>query len=337
MAAVAFGTAYGIGVYLTGSRLAARILDYPGERSLHDRPVPRLGGLAILAALLITVPYALWVYPPSAGLPALIVGVILLGAVSFWDDLRGLPVAVRLGAHLCAALLLLFWGFGLQDLHIPGIGLLPLGWGGNLITILFVLWFANLYNFMDGMDGFAGGIGVIGFSCLALLGWWSGHQLLAGLAILIAAGNLGFLMLNFPPARIFLGDVGSIPMGFLAAGFSLWGVRDGIFPLWVPVLVFSPFIADATITFFRRVFRGEKVWRAHRSHYYQRLVLLGWGHKKTVLAEYLLMAAAGGSALALHFGRDDGNTALGLLLWIAVYGAVALAIEYQERKRRLSR
>jgi UDP-N-acetylmuramyl pentapeptide phosphotransferase/UDP-N-acetylglucosamine-1-phosphate transferase len=141
--------------------------------------------------------------------------------------------------------------------------------------LIFTVWFINLYNFMDGMDGFAGGMGTLGFGFLAYLGWLAGQDFFALSGLLIAGANLGFLLCNFPPARIFMGDAGSTTMGFLAAGMSLWGVRDGLFPMWIPILIFSPFIVDATVTLIRRLVHGDKVWQAHRSHYYQRLVLLG--------------------------------------------------------------
>ena len=205
-----------------------------------------------------------------------------------------------------------------------------------MVTLVGILWLTNLYNFMDGMDGFAGGIGAWGFFCLAVLGWLGGHDAFAQLAILVAAVNFGFLWWNFPPARIFLGDVGSIPMGFLVAGFALWGARDGIFPLWVPGLIFSPFVVDASITVVRRALQREKVWRAHRTHYYQRLVLLGWGHRKTVLAEYVLMVGTGGSALGLHGFRNDALSLVVLIAWASVYIGLAVLIGRLERQPRAS-
>ena len=141
----------------------------------------------------------------------------------------------------------------------------------------------------------------------------------------LAAASAGFLTCNFPPARIFLGDTGSTALGFLAAACGLWGSRTGLFPFWVALLVFSPFIVDATVTLLRRLLRGEKVWEAHRSHYYQRLVLLGWGHRRTVLVEYALMlVCAGSAALAV---RLPPAGQLGLAGgWIGVYGLLLVGV-----------
>jgi UDP-N-acetylmuramyl pentapeptide phosphotransferase/UDP-N-acetylglucosamine-1-phosphate transferase len=117
----------------------------------------------------------------------------------------------------------------------------------------------------------------------------AGHDLFLIVNLIVAAASAGFLFFNFPPARIFMGDIGSSTLGLLAATLSLWGARDGVFPFWIVLLVFSPFIVDATVTLVRRLFRGEKVWQAHKSHYYQKLVQAGWGHRRTVLLEYGIM------------------------------------------------
>jgi len=139
------------------------------------------------------------------------------------------------------------------------------------------------------MDGFAGGMAAFGFGTFAVMGWTAGHDAFLAVSLIIAAASAGFLFFNFPPARIFMGDVGSSTLGLLAATLSLWGVRDGIFPFWIAFLVFSPFIVDATVTLFRRLLRGDKIWQAHKTHFYQRLVQAGWGHRKTVLFEYAIM------------------------------------------------
>ena len=121
------------------------------------------------------------------------------------------------------------------------------------------------------------------------MGWTAGHDAFLAVSLIIAAASAGFLFFNFPPARIFMGDVGSSTLGLLAATLSLWGARDGVFPFWIALLVFSPFIVDATVTLFHRLLRGDKIWQAHKTHFYQRLVRAGWGHRKTVLFEYAIM------------------------------------------------
>ena len=328
LAALAFTVALGSTWLLSRSDIQLNPLDRPNVRSLHDHPMPRTGGLALLASLGITVPPA-WVYfGPNGGLGLPALGVALLGVVSYADDRWVLPPWSRLIAHFAAASLLIPGGFAMQQVQLPVMGALPLGVLGIPLTVLFVVWCINLYNFMDGMDGFAGGMGVIGFTIVALLAHRGGHGALAVIALLVVAANLGFLAFNFPPARIFMGDAGSIPMGFLVAWTALWGVRDRLFPLWVPVLIFSPFIVDATATLIRRMWRGEPFWHAHCSHYYQRLVLHGWGHRKTVLGEYGLMGAVGCTAFFLHPVWYGVAALAALAAWALAFAVLAWLVDH---------
>ena len=297
------------------------VLDQPNARSLHQRAVPRTGGLAIWVASL---PLMAWigagqVHPVFVwGLIAAVLGV---GSVSFLDDRGDVPVGVRLGVHVAAALVLVRIGFRLQ---LAG----GSGWqsaGLDIVSTGSLVWGINLYNFMDGMDGFAGGMAVIGFSVLAAFGMQAGHAGFAEVNLVTAGAALGFLAFNFPPARLFMGDVGSAPLGLLMVASAFWGVRIGCFPLWAPILVFSPFLVDATVTLLARLFRGEPVWRAHRSHYYQRLVQLGWGHRRTVLAEYALMLLAAASA---WWGITQSSLGQFVILgaWMTLYGLVGFAV-----------
>jgi len=179
------------------------------------------------------------------------------------------------------------------------------------------------------MDGFAGGMAVIGFSTLAMLGWWVGDPVFAALNLVIAGAAAGFLVFNFPPARIFMGDTGSSTIGFLAAGMLLWAERRGVAPLWVSMLIFSPFVVDATVTLVRRFVRGEKVWKAHKSHYYQQLVQAGWGHRRTVLFEYLLMlfcAIAGMTAQVVSVPVQWGIVVSVAILYVGYIGTVQAVV-----------
>lgn len=303
------------------------ILDYPNARSLHAHPIPRSGGLAILTGFAVGA-VTIGLTANMEILPWLSAGMLLVAVVSFIDDYSGVPVWLRLLAHLASAAILI-WGAGLA---IPleftfGIGF---SWFVSAITLLYLVWMINLYNFMDGMDGFAAGMALIGFGTFAGLGLMAGHGLFAALSLLIAAATAGFLLFNFPPARIFMGDVGSSSLGLLAAAMALWGARDAVFPFWVGLLVFSPFIVDATMTLGRRLLHGEKIWQAHKTHYYQRLVQLGWGHRKTLLYEYVLMLACGMSALlAVRMGAT-GQWLL-IFIWSGLYLALMAAVTRLEK------
>lgn len=274
------------------------ILDQPNDRSLHTLPTPRSGGLAILSAVYVCGMAAIyWLGRSPDSAYGWIGGAgLLVSGVSYIDDRLTLPSGLRFIVHILAAVIITFSGFVINRLALPGLDLSWPYWIGIVFTLLFVVWMLNLYNFMDGMDGFAGGMTVIGFGTFALLGLFAGSTLFAALNLIIAAAAMGFLVFNFPPARIFMGDVGSSTLGFLAASMSLWAAHEQVFPFWVAVLVFSPFIVDATVTLLRRLLLGEKVWQAHKTHYYQRLVQAGWGHRKTVLWEYVLMTTCAGSA-----------------------------------------
>jgi UDP-N-acetylmuramyl pentapeptide phosphotransferase/UDP-N-acetylglucosamine-1-phosphate transferase len=276
------------------------ILDHPNDRSLHTTPTPRTGGVAIVGGILAGSFVLLFIAGDGFGRELRWLGGLaaLVAVVSYLDDTRHMPIGYRLAVHVTVSVLLVATGMSIGSLSLPEFAYVlppPLA---ALVTVLFTVWMINLYNFMDGMDGFAGGMTAIGFGTLAVLGWWNGGQVFAAANLIIAAGAVGFLIFNFPPAKIFMGDTGSSTLGFLAAGMSLWGNRSGAAPLWISVLIFSPFIVDATVTLLRRVARREKVWQAHKTHYYQRLVQVGWGHRKTVLLEYGLMVTCAGAALA---------------------------------------
>ncbi|MGH7207188.1 MAG: MraY family glycosyltransferase [Nitrospiraceae bacterium] len=322
------------------------LLDHPSNRSLHVTPTPRTGGIAILSSLVVGLIVAQLVglfdmYPRDimaqmhAVATAWAMGLVLfIGAVSFWDDRAGLPPGIRFVVHgLVAAGLV--WGAGVtvNTISVPLLGTLPLGWLAIPGTILGLMWMTNLYNFMDGMDGFAGGMTVLGFGFLSYVAWTGAHHTIAILALLISGATGGFLYYNMPPARIFMGDVGSVALGFLAGALSVMGIDDGLFDMWVPLLIFSPFVADATVTLIRRLLRGERVWQAHREHYYQRLVLAGWGHRRTMVTEYVLMLSCGLSAIVYVRVGESWRLAI-LMGWIATYVILAWAIRKAEQHPR---
>lgn len=344
-----FGLAIASGVFawwLTG-RLARPdfslfSLDHPNERSLHSSPTPSTGGVAILGALYAGMfSLAVIALAPSSSIESKyviertgwwILGVTAIIAVaSFWDDRRGLPIGIRFGIHVGAAVLLVMsFGVKLPFIDVPMAGPTRLGWFALPVTVMFLVWMTNLYNFMDGMDGFAGGMTLVGAGFLASLAWQGQHSLVFVLSLFLATAALGFLAHNFPPAKIFMGDVGSVPVGFLLGSLILLGCRDRVFAVWVPLILFSPFIVDATATLLRRVLRGERVWVAHRTHYYQRLVLSGWGHRKTVLAEYGLMVLCGVLAWAYHIA-DDSVRLVVLGFWVLLMLSAMWAVHMAER------
>ena len=304
---------------LRRSRFAEKLADVPNERSLHATPVPRVGGIGMMIAAL---PVAAWF--ADVPIATLVACAAALAVLSTADDIRSLPIAVRLPAHVAAA------AVAILAIAAPAGAREGLGVVEAALAILAIVWMTNLYNFMDGSDGLAGGMAAIGFGALALAAAMSAQWPLAFACAAIASASCGFLAQNFPPARVFLGDAGSVPLGFLAAALGIDGALAGAWPLLFPILVFSPFIADATSTLARRVLRGERFWRAHRSHYYQRLVLGGWTRRRLALCAYALMIAS--AVVAFASRAADQRMQLAIIAgWAAFYAALFFAIERRLR------
>jgi UDP-N-acetylmuramyl pentapeptide phosphotransferase/UDP-N-acetylglucosamine-1-phosphate transferase len=299
---------------LRGSRAAKALSDVPNERSLHSTVMPRVGGLGLLVGAL---PVAAWF--GDAPVRILIACAAALAAVSAADDRRSLPIAVRLPAHIAAAAVAIL-AIASPDAARAGLGVVEAA-----LALAAIVWMANLYNFMDGSDGLAGGMTLIGFGTLALAAALSRQWPLALACAAIASASAGFLAHNFPPARVFMGDGGSVPVGFLAGALGLHGALSGAWPIALPIVVFSPFIADATVTLARRMLRGEPFWKAHRTHHYQRLVLSGWPPRRVALCAYALMLAAAASALVARGSEAYVQLAI-IAGWAAVYAVIFLAI-----------
>lgn len=293
--AITWLTIYG----LLRSGLSNLAMDDPNHRSLHTTAVPRTGGVALMAGVLAGCSLL-----PSPWLPLGLGAALAL--VSFTDDLFELSAAWRLLAHLLAAAVLVAANLA----HYPLWVAIP--------AVFAIVWMTNLYNFMDGSDGLAGGMALFGFGAYGVAAWLANDAAFAAACWTVAAAALGFLLFNFHPARIFMGDAGSVPLGFLAAAFGLIGWQHGLWPWWFAPLAFSPFVVDASVTLFKRLLRREKVWQAHREHYYQRLVRMKLGHRNTALFEYALMVAAGGSAL-WGVGRGASVQAALLGFWVIAY------------------
>jgi len=261
----------------------------PGARTLHEQPVPRVGGLAILAAALA----AAWIDPPRlpGGGLAWLAATAAVAAVSLADDVRGVRVLPRLAVHAGAAAAVAWLAFGTTP--------------AALAAALAVAWGANLYNFMDGSDGLAATMAVTGFGAYAVVAAQQGAPW--GVHGALAAASVPFLAVNRPPATMFMGDVGAVPLGFLAGALGVAGVAAGLWGAWFPLLAFLPFLADATVTLLRRALRGERVWEAHRSHFYQRLNLAGAGHRGTLAVYAAAMLACAALAAACAIARPDAG------------------------------
>ncbi|MCR4411156.1 MAG: glycosyltransferase family 4 protein [Thermoguttaceae bacterium] len=274
-------------------------LDVPNPRSSHARPTPRGGGLAVVVAAL-----GGWLglgglFPASAPWAVLLgyaVGAALVAGVSWLDDLHSLPAGPRLAAHVVAAAIAVVCLGSWETLTLPLGPTVALGNAGVVLTLAWIVGLTNAYNFMDGSDGIAGSQAVVAGVAWAALGWLGDEPLVTGLGLLLAAGSVGFLAHNWPPARVFLGDVGSVFLGYSFALMPLVALRS---PTLAPASILLaalpvwPFAFDAAFTFGRRLLRGEKVWAAHRTHLFQRLLVAGRSHR-FVLLLYAGLAMLGG-------------------------------------------
>jgi len=310
-AIVAFALAVAFVRAFWSERLAGLVLDIPNDRSLHSRPVPRTGGVGLMLAA--TVALLLFADGPKA----IVVPAVLLAGVFLIDDVRGLPVLPRFLAQFAAAIAFIATTGPYATWLLP-------------FLVLGIVWSINLYNFMDGSNGLAGGMTVVGFAAYAIAAATADDHQLALLSAIVAGAGAGFLVWNFDPARIFLGDAGSIPLGFMAAAIGVLGWERGDWPFWFPGLVFAVFIVDSGLTLAKRIIHRENPFQAHRSHYYQRLIRMGWSHRRLALRAYALMAATALSALWL-LDTPLAVRLLGLVVWAAALAAIALAIDLRWR------
>ena len=311
------------------------MFDIPNDRSLHQQPTPRGGGLVITLLVLIGwLPFS-WVLgaPVVTRAQWVLLGCSsMIAAISWLDDLRGLSARVRLLVHLIAALIAVYFAGWWTTIRIPWMQEIHIGWGGFVLALFWVVGFTNAFNFMDGIDGIAGGQAVAAGLGWTIVGWLNRQPDVCALGLLIAGGALGFLIHNWPPAKIFMGDVGSAFLGFVLAVLPLLalnaqpGSRPPGYDEIAAALLVWPFVCDSAFTFLRRWRNGENVFAAHRSHLYQRLVISGLSHR-AVTALYAVLAIAG-VVMALAWRAHIDAAVLGVPV---LFTMLALFVRRQEK------
>lgn len=333
---------WGAGAFAVSALLVALLrrfpiaIDVPNARSSHERPVARGGGLAIVSVVLVagSVPAAAATLSIAARAVFLVAGAGL-AAVSLADDLRSVGTLPRMLVHACVAAGVLATAGSIEAFRMPWVATVELGLFSVPLTLLWIVGLTNAYNFMDGIDAIAAGQSIIAGSAWYILGLSAGDPWLARLGIVAAAGSLGFLLHNRPPARIFLGDVGSAFLGFLFASLAVFAARldggdryatAGIACVW-------PFVVDSTFTFFRRLFRGENVFAAHRSHLYQRLVIAGLSHGAVALV-YAVLASLAASVGVLYVHGLPGAESAAASVAIGTGPALWLFTRFAERRAK---
>ena len=280
--------AFVVAILLTGllRRYALRqsLLDVPNDRSSHARPTPRGGGMSITLVVLVAVPLlAVYGNLPVMILLALLPAGVLIAITGWLDDHHHLAIPWRAASYVLAAVWFVWISGGLPELSL-GSGTWTTGILNLPLVVLALAWLTNLYNFMDGADTLAGLQAVLAGTTGAILFWLQGTESLAALAAVIAAAAAGFLVWNMPPARIFMGDVGSCFLGFIFGCLAVVGERVAQLPALLWILLLGFFIWDATCTLLMRILRRENWYAAHRCHAYQRLIQLGWSHGRVALA-----------------------------------------------------
>ncbi len=291
------------------------ILDVPNERSSHETPIPRGGGLVIVftwvlgmvATWAIRFPFpALGILAPDGFVVSATIGMVVLAAVGFADDRMDLNPILKLLVQIVVGVQAIsLSGLQVTDLGLPLAEAYGLGAWGWAVGVLWLVGFTNIFNFMDGINGLAFTQLIIGGSAFSLLGVWTGDYELAVSGALAAGSAMGILKYNFPKALVFMGDVGSLPSGFLLAMLGLrtaFGVHaepeQGLNFL-VPVLILWPFLYDGSYTLLNRLVHGRNPIKAHRSHLYQRLIVRGFSHKRitTGYAVWMVVCAVAGYML----------------------------------------
>lgn len=309
---------------------AKQIVDIANERSSHQGSVPRGGGLIIVSLLIINI-IALAVVSHR---PDLYIGLGVLitawAALSWWDDKNGLSARKRLIFQMLISLCtLLAFGY-ITSLQISSTVFINLPYFGAGITFIGVLWMANLYNFMDGIDGLAASQTIIASITLAFWFWHAGDQYLGFLCLALAASSYGFIIWNWQPAKIFMGDVGSITIGGFFATLIIFASTRYQIPVISFILLFSVFVLDASATLLIRIFKGEKIWLPHRTHYYQRITNMGISHKSVVIVQIALMLLCSIIASLTVLDHDRISLSIGLIL--LVFLIALISVKYAERQ-----
>ena len=268
--------------YVRRFALARQLMDVPNARSSHALPTPRGGGVAIVISFVVSAGVSVfWGVAEKTLLEAIMPAVLLVAFVGFVDDLRDVPASARILVHIAAIMWAVFWLRGELSIPLPS-GDFVSGWLPKLFAIFTLVWLLNLFNFMDGIDGIATAEAIF-VSCSGMaIAFFSGQSVEGFMFAAIGAAALGFLPWNWPPARIFMGDVGS---GFLGASLGILSYSvalENSLTLWVWPILFAVFVTDSTITLIRRFLNGQQWYEPHRSHAYQRLARR-WGHLKVTL------------------------------------------------------
>ncbi|WCJ59753.1 MraY family glycosyltransferase [Fontisphaera persica] len=326
--------------------LRANVLDHPGTRKIHHRPIPLLGGLAIALAMWLPIT-ALWLYDNRVAaflraregmvLQILLSGLAML-LLGVYDDLRGLNARKKLMAQLPVALVLVISGVGFESITIPSLGSVPLGWAGPVLTLLWLVGITNAINLVDGIDGLASGVAFFAATTIAVISIYNDNVVGAVIMTALAGACLGFLPYNFNPARIFLGDTGSLFLGMTLAVSSLLTSQKGTLAasLLIPVLVLGFPVIDTLLAMVRRAVRGKSMFSGDAGHIHHRLLARGLSHRQASLIIYAFCLLCGLVALVTVMENSMGM-AFGFAALFVVLFAGLRALGYWKALSQLGK
>ena len=300
--------------------LRRNLLDHPNERSSHTQPVPRVGGIGIALGFLLpfaTIAHGDYWWTMAAAIAA-------MAGVGLLDDFRNLPASRKYVLQLVIVALLMWSGVLVHELWLPFTGAVMLGWLAVPLTLVWLTGFPNFFNFMDGTNGMAGGSAVIFGGFFAAYAFSEGRAEAATLGLLMAGSALGFLFFNFPRARTFMGDAGSLSLGLCAAMLAVRQHDPMGRHAAASLILCSVFIYDCTTTIFKRLARGENIFAAHRSHHYQRLARAGWGHTRAAWLYFAMHCLAGTLGLIYLRGGETAQLAALATVLIMLLGLSVL-------------
>lgn len=286
----AFFASYALTAWLLHHSRISQLVDRPNSRSSHSTPTPRGGGLSMVAVTTcgtIALYAAGWLSLPLAAV--LVIGGLSVGAVGFRDDVRSVPIAFRMCVHIGAAVLAVYCLGGSTTIRV-GQSVVDLGGVGAVLKVLAIVWALNLFNFMDGIDGIAASEAAFVLFGAAGLGLFAAQVSPADIAptLVVGAACLGFLMWNWPPAAIFMGDVGSGYLGYAIAVIAIDSSQTSAVNIYAWMILGGVFLVDATLTLIRRLIRRERVYQAHRTHAYQRLARRWGSHSSVTIAVIII-------------------------------------------------
>ena len=346
IAAAVFTVNYLITGWFIGYARKNQITDIPTDRSSHTRPTPRGGGVGFVITSIIAIILYLFIYGflITTGLVVFIIAAIAIAFLGWLDDRHNLSRSVRFVVQVAASIAVLIYVGNLEVIKVPMLFEVYIGLAGFIMGVIFIAGITNIYNFMDGVDGIAS-VQLFGVcSGWMLLSWLWNEPLLFGINLLLFIAVLAFLIYNWSPAKVFMGDAGSLYLGFFCASMPFLAAYQSETleiqeTIWYGAILLWPFLFDGTFTVFRRLFNGENIFKAHRSHLYQRLNIVGVSHSKISLLYLIFSVLMIAFVLLFTFSNDFYKLLLIIVLVLLslVYILVVTKFETQERVHGMRR